>query len=64
MVKCSFCGIDSEHGTGKMLVKKDGKVLYFCANKCEKNMLKLKRKARTLKWTEHYDKEEHKSNEE
>ncbi|MFC1742089.1 50S ribosomal protein L24e [Nanoarchaeota archaeon] len=51
MVKCSFCGITIEKGTGKMLVKKDGKIIYFCATKCEKNMLKLKRKPREHQWT-------------
>ena len=30
----------------------DGKrALNFCSNKCEKNMLKLKRKPRDTKWT-------------
>ncbi|MBW2967661.1 50S ribosomal protein L24e [Candidatus Woesearchaeota archaeon] len=52
MVKCSFCEKDIEKGTGKMFIKNDGKVLYFCKLKCEKNMLRLKRKAREQKWTE------------
>lgn len=56
MVKCSFCGETLEQGTGKMYVLKEGKILYFCAMKCEKNMLKLKRKARNLKWTNEYKK--------
>lgn len=34
-----------------MYVKKDGKILYFCSMKCEKNMLKLGRKERKIKWT-------------
>ena len=38
-------------GTGKMFVKTDGKVIYFCSMKCEKNMLKLKRKPAYIKWT-------------
>jgi large subunit ribosomal protein L24e len=54
MVKCTFCGKAIPEGTGVMYVKKDAKILYFCSRKCEKNMLKLKRKARTLKWTESY----------
>ncbi len=54
MVKCSFCGKEIERGTGKTLIKTDGKILHFCKMKCEKNMLKLKRKARDFKWTEHY----------
>ena len=56
MVKCTFCGNVIEKGTGKMFVKKDGKILYFCSSKCEKNMLKLKRKAITVKWTKRYKK--------
>ncbi len=51
---CSFCGYDIEPGTGKMYVRRDGRVFYFCSGKCEKNMLKLRRKARKLKWTKHY----------
>jgi len=58
MAKCSFCGESIEKGTGKIYVKKDGKVLHFCSNKCEKNMLKLKRKAANLKWTKFYRKGE------
>jgi large subunit ribosomal protein L24e len=34
-----------------MFVKTDGKLLYFCSTKCEKNLLKLKRKPREHKWT-------------
>lgn len=55
MVKCSFCGKDIEPGTGKIYVKTDGKVLHFHSMKCEKNMLKLNRKPRDFKWTEHYN---------
>jgi len=51
---CSFCGYEIEPGTGKMYVRRDGRVFYFCSGKCEKNMLKLRRKARKLKWTKHY----------
>jgi large subunit ribosomal protein L24e len=51
---CSFCGEEIEVGTGKMYVRRDGKVFYFCSGKCEKNMLKLKRNPRKLKWTRRY----------
>ncbi len=54
MVKCDFCKRRIEPGTGKKLVRKDGKVLDFCSGKCEKNLLKLKRKPRNVKWTEEY----------
>jgi len=56
MAKCSFCGNELEQGTGKMYVELDGRVQYFCSNKCEKNMLKLGRNPRKLKWTESYQK--------
>lgn len=54
MTKCDFCGTEITKGTGKIYVKKDGKVLNFCSNKCEKNMLVLKRKPRTTNWTKEY----------
>ncbi len=53
-MKCSFCKNVINKGTGKIYVQKTGKVLYFCSSKCEKNMLKLKRKPRTTRWTEEY----------
>ncbi|MGC9443756.1 MAG: 50S ribosomal protein L24e [Candidatus Methanospirareceae archaeon] len=49
-LRCSFCNIRLEPGTGKMFVRRDGTVLYFCSSKCERNMLKLRRKSRKLKW--------------
>lgn len=52
MVKCTFCGSELRPGTGKMFVKKDGKLLYFDSRKCEKNMLDLNRKPRETAWTE------------
>lgn len=54
MALCSFCGNTIRKGTGKMYVKTDGRILYFCSMKCEKNLLKLGRKPRTTKWTEEY----------
>ncbi|MBT5021343.1 50S ribosomal protein L24e [Candidatus Woesearchaeota archaeon] len=56
-MKCSFCGTQIPRGCGKMYVKTDGKVFYFCSMKCEKNMIKLKRKPRDMKWTEEGRKE-------
>ena len=49
--KCSFCGKVIEPGTGKMFVRKDGTVLYFDSSKCYKNMIQMKRVARTTRWT-------------
>jgi len=51
MIKCSFCGFEVEKGTGKMFVKTDSTIFYFCSMKCEKNMLKLRRIPRNVKWT-------------
>ena len=50
MAKCSFCGKDIEKGTGLIYVRKDGKLYQFDKRKCEKNMLKLKRKPANIKW--------------
>ncbi|MDR2623959.1 MAG: 50S ribosomal protein L24e [Methanobrevibacter sp.] len=47
---CSFCKKEIEEGTGKMYVKKDGSIYFFCGSKCEKNMIKLKRVPRKVKW--------------
>ena len=43
-------------GTGKIFVFNTGKIVNFCSNKCEKNMLKLDRVARKSKWTKFYEK--------
>lgn len=51
MAKCSFCGSTLEPGTGKMFVKKDGRILHFCSRTCEKQLLKLGRVPRETKWT-------------
>ena len=51
---CSFCGIEIEPGTGKMFVRKDGTLLNFCSTKCEKNLLKLKRVPRRVRWTKNF----------
>jgi large subunit ribosomal protein L24e len=47
---CSFCGGEMEPGTGKMFVKKDGSIFYFCSTKCSKNYA-LKRIPRRIVWT-------------
>ena len=52
---CSFCGSEIEPGTGKMYVKKDSSIFHFCSNKCQKNMLNLKRSPRRTKWTKRYE---------
>jgi len=50
-MKCSFCNNEIPKGTGKMFVRVSGQILYFCSNKCEKNLLKLGRLPREHKWT-------------
>ncbi len=53
---CAFCGNEIEPGTGKLFVKKDGTVLYFCKHKCQINMLQLNRVPRRVRWTKSYPK--------
>ena len=48
---CNFCGRPVAKGSGTMLAKNDGTVLWFCSSKCKKNALVLKRDPRKLKWT-------------
>jgi len=50
MVKCSFCSSELEKGTGKMYIKTDAKIFYFCSRRCEKNMFKLGRDPLKVKW--------------
>ncbi|MEW5897278.1 MAG: 50S ribosomal protein L24e [Nanoarchaeota archaeon] len=57
MPKCTFCGRQIEKGTGKMFVYISGKIDNFCSSKCEKNLLKLKRKPVKTRWTEFSRKE-------
>ena len=53
---CSFTNEEIEPGTGMMYVRRDGSVYWFRDSKSRKNMLKLKRNARRLKWTRRYEK--------
>jgi large subunit ribosomal protein L24e len=50
-MNCSFCKAEIKEGTGIVFAKKDGTIYNFCGSKCQKNMLKLGRKAANLKWT-------------
>ncbi|WML66827.1 MAG: 50S ribosomal protein L24e [Methanoregula sp. SKADARSKE-2] len=47
---CSFCGEQLEPGTGKMFVKRDGTIFWFCSTKCQNNQ-KLGRVPRKVEWT-------------
>ncbi len=49
-MKCSFCGETIPKGRGKMFVKSDGKIFYFCNSKCEKNW-NLGRQGKKVRWT-------------
>lgn len=49
-MKCSFCSDNIAKGTGKMFVKTDGTVQYFCSSKCEKNS-GMGRIPKKEKWT-------------
>ncbi len=51
MAKCTFCNKQIEKGTGKIFVFNTSKIANFCSNKCEKNLLKLKRNPIKFKWT-------------
>jgi large subunit ribosomal protein L24e len=54
---CSFCGNEIEPGTGKMYIKIDGSTFNFCGNKCQKNLIVLKRVPRRVRWTQPYMRE-------
>lgn len=49
-MKCFFCGDLIKNGTGKMYIKNDGTIFYFCGSKCEKNYL-LGRESKSRKWS-------------
>jgi large subunit ribosomal protein L24e len=54
MVQCIFCGHEEHAFKGVHLIRNDGSIAYFCSSTCRKNMLKLGRDKRTLKWTVAY----------
>ena len=64
MAKCAFCGNELEKGTGKMFVYANGKIIYFCSSKCEKNLHKLNRKPLSVRWTNAFRQEHKKSDKE
>ncbi len=51
---CSFSGEEIELGIGIMFVRKDGSILWFKNSKARKNMVKLSRNSRKVKWTRHF----------
>ncbi|MCD6371464.1 MAG: 50S ribosomal protein L24e [Candidatus Aenigmarchaeota archaeon] len=50
MYKCSYCNKEIPKGKGKMFVKNDGSIFYFCSKKCEAHFLRRIRKVQP-KWT-------------
>jgi len=50
MRTCSFCGEAIDPGTGKMFVRRDGTIFYFCSSKCQNNA-RLGRVPRRVRWT-------------
>ncbi|MBS7650084.1 MAG: 50S ribosomal protein L24e [Candidatus Bathyarchaeia archaeon] len=56
--KCSFCGKEYPPASGIAYFRNDGSILYFCSTKCRKNLLKLGRDPRKLKWTKHFSRKE------
>jgi large subunit ribosomal protein L24e len=55
-MKCSMCKTSMLRGTGKMYVRNDGRLLYFCSSKCQKNW-KMGRGEKGLKWAQAADTE-------
>lgn len=48
---CNFCGDRIPTGTEYIYVSNKGKASYFCSSKCFKNLIRLERKPRDVKWT-------------
>jgi len=48
-MKCSMCKSNMPRGTGKMFVRNDGRIIYFCGSKCQKNW-NMGRGEKNLKW--------------
>jgi large subunit ribosomal protein L24e len=56
MARCSFCAERLPEGRGKMFVKADGKIFFFCNSKCHKNW-DMGRVGKKVKWTSAHMKE-------
>lgn len=52
MTKCVFCGREESQYRGLHLIRNVGTVDFFCSSKCRKNVMKLKRDKRKVRWTE------------
>lgn len=60
MTKCVFCGSDEHDFRGVHLIKNDGSIDFYCSSKCRKNVLKLGRDKRKVRWTEAFRLQRHK----
>jgi large subunit ribosomal protein L24e len=56
MPKCFFCGGMTPLARGKMFVRNDGRIFYFCNSKCQNNF-RLGRVGKNVKWTQTFRKE-------
>jgi large subunit ribosomal protein L24e len=54
---CNFCGQRIPAGTEYIYVSNKGKASYLCSSKCFKNLIRLDRKPRDVKWTKAYAQE-------
>lgn len=50
-MKCSFSGKDIPLGKGVVYFTSNGKMYSFYSSKSKKNMLKLNRDPKTMKWS-------------
>ncbi|MFC1686004.1 50S ribosomal protein L24e [Nanoarchaeota archaeon] len=50
MARCIFCKDEIKPGRGVTFVELSGKINPFCGSKCKRNMLKLKRDPKKVKW--------------
>lgn len=48
-MKCSTCKSNVLKGSGKMFVRNDGRIFYFCGSKCQRNW-RMGREGKKLKW--------------
>lgn len=48
-MRCSVCKSNVLKGSGKMFVRNDGRIFYFCSSKCQRNW-NMGREGKKLKW--------------